>query len=427
MSSFSPIFADLPQAERVTNPSSQWEVPGLLAEEFQTPQAELLVHAAHRVARRSSAGKDIDALVSARNAALQKPRSWHHNPRGDFFEWREEMLSRLTATLVIPDSLGADSAPEVKERIVHEDYIEEHVEITLTPPLRSTAIVTIPKNGRTRHPALVLLHSFGTLNLYGKEKFLHRDGEPAYLTAYRRECYGGRSLLADFARQGYLCLAIDSFGFGERTKLAGDDPAAFRQHRLRLDQAGAEALSMEIFKTEYEQAARALGAVGLTIAALTATDDLRSIDYLAGRPDVDPARIGCAGLSLGAFRVNYLASLDDRVKAAVSVCWLSTLNGVVDYNLPSSLGFFALPGDLYRDYDMVDICLAAAPKPFLAISGWRDILMEPFGMVAAHVSLRQAWETAGHPSNVGSLVFDAPHEFNVSMQERASDFLRLVL
>lgn len=394
---------------------------------FWSDDGELQARLHHRFPRRSSAGRDVDAFVVQHHARQKKPSSWHHHPEQCFLTWKETFLEILRQNLIVPGALGADSNAVLHQTIDHGDFREEHVELTLTPPFRSEAIITIPKNGRKKHPAIVLLHCLGSLTLFGKEKLLFRPGEPSYLTAYRQECYEGRSLLADFAKAGYLCIAIDALGFGKRSKWGAEHRGEFECLRSRLTADEAEDLSLSLVKSELEETARSLGAVGLSIAAITATDDLRTVDYLVSRDDVDVERIGCAGLSFGSFRANYLSALDGRVKATASVCWISTLDGVVGYNLPRSVGFFAIPGQIYKNFDMIDIPIAAAPKAFLAISGWNDVLMEPRGAAAGHLSLRRAWRAAGHPEKLGSLIYKAPHEFNRPMQERALEFFQIHL
>ena len=47
-------------------------------------------------------------------------------------------------------------------------------------------------------------------------------------------------------------------------------------------------------------------------------DSLVAVDILAALPEVDAARIGCVGHSLGAKETLYLAAFDERVKATVS-------------------------------------------------------------------------------------------------------------
>jgi len=432
MSAFPPSPLSNTLADRITeNRVDHLASPSISrlasSQPFWSPEKELLEKCQEKWQRRSSVGVDLDRFISNQHAQRQKTNSWHHDPTLSFQEWRQGFLNRLQDSLIVPGARNSAVDPVLKSRIDRGDFIEEHVEITLTPPFRAKALVTIPKNGASQHPALVLLHSLGSLTLYGKEKLLHRPGEPSYLSEYRRQLYAGRSLLADFARSGYLCIAIDAFGFGERTQWASRNSETFDKERSRLTLDEAEELSFKIIREESERNARALGSVGLSLAALTATDDVRTVDYLNTRADVDSSRIGCTGLSFGSFRANYLAALDDRVHAAASVCWISSLDGIVDYNIPLSLGFFAIPGELYRHFDMIDIPTAAAPKPFLAISGWKDVLMEPRGTAAAHLSLRRAWEAAGHPENLGSLIFDAEHEFNLEMQQTTLDFFKRFL
>jgi len=42
---------------------------------------------------------------------------------------------------------------------------------------------------------------------------------------------------------------------------------------------------------------------------------------------VDARRIGCVGLSIGALRSAHLAALDDRIKPAVVVGWMTGVAG----------------------------------------------------------------------------------------------------
>ncbi|MEO6848314.1 MAG: alpha/beta hydrolase family protein [Chthoniobacterales bacterium] len=390
---------------------------------FQTPVAALHAGLKKRRARRTSLGIEIDELLANHHHSLKKEESRLYNNTPEFWPWKKKVQGLLREQLIVPGALGQPSNPVLKKRIEHADFIEERMEISVTNNLRAGAIVTIPKNGKKKHPAVILLHSLGSNVLYGKQKFLEYPGEPVHLTEYRQACYAGKSLLAEFAKAGFLCISIDALGFGRRTLAASQDFAAFDEARKKADTPASEELSIQIVTDQGDQWSRGFRSVGLSIAAVTATDDMRAVDYLCTRDDVDTERIGCAGLSFGSFRANYLAALDDRVKAAVSACWISTQRGIVDYNIRFSMGHFANPPLFYNRFDMVDIILCAAPKPFLGISGWGDTLMEPCGIAEAHLAMREAWKAAGAESNLGSLVLDAGHEFNIDMQEQAKAFL----
>jgi len=84
------------------------------------------------------------------------------------------------------------------------------------------------------------------------------------------------------AREGYCALAIDQLGFGERL-LSQDE---LRERDVSLQQV---------------------------------TDARRAIDYLCTRAEVDTARIGIVGESMGGTNGCLVAGLENRLKAAVLV------------------------------------------------------------------------------------------------------------
>ena len=49
----------------------------------------------------------------------------------------------------------------------------------------------------------------------------------------------------------------------------------------------------------------------------TVLDNRQVLDYLETRPEVDPNRIGCLGLSLGGIKASLIAAIDDRIRCAV--------------------------------------------------------------------------------------------------------------
>jgi hypothetical protein len=101
------------------------------------------------------------------------------------------------------------------------------------------------------------------------------------------------------------------------------------------------------------------------------TDDLRSVDYLASRPDVDPDRLGCCGLSVGGFRSAHLAGLDLRLKVAVVVGWMCSYPTMLKSHL-TSIGFWAtvpgLQGRVDPDFPPFDMDITDAHRADIFIS-----------------------------------------------------------
>lgn len=92
---------------------------------------------------------------------------------------------------------------------------------------------------------------------------------------------------------------------------------------------------------------------GVTWSGVMFLDDIRTVDYLVTRPEVDPERIGCCGLSVGGFRAAWLAGLDARIKAAVVVGWMSTAGEMLESKL-TSISFWKTVRGLYHYMDLPD-------------------------------------------------------------------------
>ena len=109
---------------------------------------------------------------------------------------------------------------------------------------------------------------------------------------------------------------------------------------------------------------------GMNLTALNTWDDMRGLDYLGSRPEVDADRLGCIGLSLGGTRSMYLSAVDERVKASSVVCYLTTFK---QYALTQGnfCGSQFVPGIL-KYAEVADICGLVAPRPLLIESGIQD-------------------------------------------------------
>ncbi len=313
--------------------------------------------------------------------------------------------------------------PQPLARREHDDYVEEQLLLTTSAPLRVPATVLIPKGVPRPCPGIVALHDMGGFRVFGREKLLAFEGEPEYLTEFREHHYKGVSIMAELVRRGYVVVAIDALCFGRRTVEAAQDPLGFQQRRLEMDAEASQEFTARVSREEEPWLVRHVMTVGRTWPGLVLADDRRTVDYLCTRPDVDPSRIGCIGLSFGAYRTNYLAPMDERIKAAVSVCWTSTMDGLVGYNVGGAMGWFSLIPRLFERMDLPDLQALTAPRAFMAINGWDDHLVQPFGIAKAHLHLRRCFENAGCPEQLGSLIYDCPHEFNREMQKDAFDWL----
>jgi dienelactone hydrolase len=306
------------------------------------------------------------------------------------------------------------------ERVDCGDHIREKLLVQTTPDIQAPAYVLIPKDGKKRHPAVLLLHDHGAFFVWGKEKVIELPGEHPAVTAFKQAYYGGRSVGNEFVKRGYVVMAIDMFYWGERRMKLPGEPAAWadREKMSLEDVAACNRQSSE--KTWL--IGNALFEAGTTWAGVMLVDDLRSVDYLAARADVDPDRIGCCGLSVGGFRSAHLAGLDPRIKAAVVVGWMCSYPMMLKSHL-TSIGFWATMPGLQQHLDLPDVVSMHAPQPLMIIHGTRDGLFPNEGVQAAFDKIERVYQKAGAPGRFRPVTFDGPHQFNAAMQDKAFDWM----
>ena len=144
----------------------------------------------------------------------------------------------------------------------------------------------------------------------------------------------------DYAHQlacrGFVVLAPDLRGFGERTDWNPPDRYECDWNLVSATMAGAAPLTQNLW-------------------------DLRcSLDVLAQHPLVDPQRIGAVGLSYGGTGTLFLAAIDERVKAAVVSGYFSSWAAA--HRVPWNMcGSQVLPGLLGR-LEHVDLGALIAPR-----------------------------------------------------------------
>ena len=162
-----------------------------------------------------------------------------------------------------------------------------------------------------------------------------------------------QKLFSNLARKGYVVLAYDPFGQGERIEYPGTRPG-----ESAIGPGGT---------SEHEYAGRRLILLGANFGLFRAWDGIRGIDYLLTRAEVDQERIGCCGQSGGGTLTQFLAALDNRIKVAV-VSEGNTENlAHANVEPPGSADDAEqnIVPALAQGIDRADLLYAFAPKPLL--------------------------------------------------------------
>lgn len=309
---------------------------------------------------------------------------------------------------------------EVVERVERDTHTRERVVFSTGPHFRVPAYVLVPRNLRGRAPAVVDLHSHGGMFLFGKEKVIDLGPNHPAMVDYQRRNYDGRPTATELVRRGYVVISIDAFMFGER-RLILDEDLRYGWDRSRYSLDDVRHLNQKC-RAKESTLAKSMTWAGLTWPGVVFWDDISTVDYLASRPDVDPARIGCLGISMGGYRACHLAALDERIAAACVTGFMSTLRPMLRAHVDTHSWVHYVPG-LQRYLDLPDVASLHAPKPLLVQQCAQDRLFPPAGMRDAVRKIADAYARAGARDRFVGRFYDAPHQFTRAMQDEAFDWL----
>jgi dienelactone hydrolase len=298
--------------------------------------------------------------------------------------------------------------------------VREKVVFSTGPAFRVPAYVLLPKKLKGTAPAVVDLHSHGGMYLFGKEKVIDLgDNHPA-MTDYQKRNYDGRPTATALVRRGYVVISIDAFAFGER-RLLLDADLKFGWDRAKYGAEEVKHLNQQC-RAKEATLAKGLTLAGLTWPGIVCWDDMRTVDYLVTRPEVDPKRVGCLGISMGGYRSLYLAALDDRIVAACVTGFLSAVRPMIRAHLDTHSWVHFLPG-LHRYLDLPDVAALAGPRALMVQQCARDQLFPLAGMKEGVETIAAAYAKAGAREKFVGRFYDVPHQFSLAMQDDAFAWL----
>lgn len=373
---------------------------------------------ADRAVELKPSAADSGSLFPAIETLANRNR-YSHSFLGDRF--RSVDAYRKEGRAVVFEALGprpdpVDPKPEVIDRRDMGDFVREKILFSTTPWFRVSAYVHIPKNLNGRAPAIVDLHSHGGMFLFGKEKVIDFGRNHPVMTEYHKVNYGGRPTATALARRGYVVITIDAFPFGER-RVMMDTDLALGWERANYSADDVKRLN-DRCRSKESTVVKSLAYAGLTWPGITAWDDIRTVDYLTTRPEVDPARIGCVGVSFGGWRSLFLAGLDDRIAAGCVVGFMSTVKPMIRRHMDTHSFVHFVP-TLHRYLDLPDVVALRAPQPLLVLQCRQDGLFPPSGMEESVARIAAIYKKAGAEDRFSGRFYDVPHRFDVPMQEDA--------
>jgi len=292
---------------------------------------------------------------------------------------REQMLKDLGG---FPDRTPLNA--RVVGVLERPGYRIEKVIFESQPHFYVTANLYLPKTGHPPYPAI--LYPLG-----------HERGGKTNPT--------WQQMLGSLATKGFVALAWDPVGQGERLQIFDED--------LRESKVGNST-------TEHTVVGTQCMLVGDHLARYTIWDGMRALDYLFSRKEVDPARIGLTGNSGGGTHTAYIAALDDRIQVAAPSCYITSWHLMLDTIGPQDAEQ-TFPLWLQEGLDYPDYLYAFAPKPYLLLSAIRDF----FPIAGARETLAEAervYAAIGEREKVGMFEADDGHGYNKSRRLAAYDW-----
>lgn len=309
--------------------------------------------------------------------------------------------------------------------VQREGYQVRRVSFAGSAHYRVPAFLLVPDKPGAKCPAVVALHDHGGWFYHGKEKLVSMENEHVALSEFRERYYGGRTYADELARRGFVVIVPDAFYWGERRLQYQQPPPELVKRLSGLDPQQPEYVqAMNSFLRERNAELNTwLGFSGTSWLGIVNHDDRRSVEVLCSLAEVDPARIGCLGLSGGGYRSTYLAGMEPRIRAAVITGWMASLPTTLDmpYSVHSAL--FDAHG-LHASLDHPDVATLAAPGCALFVQNCaQDRLFTRAGMDSAVEKIRSVYAAVRSPERFQARYYDVPHQFNRQMQQEAFEWL----
>jgi dienelactone hydrolase len=265
----------------------------------------------------------------------------------------------------------------INGRLEREGYVVEKILYESRPGFLVSANLYLPEDFPLPRPAVL-----NVIGHWGGGKFTEH---------VQSRCIGQ-------ARKGFVALAIDCIGQGERRiREYASAPKGVSTHKIIGKQAFIS---------------------GTHLFNFMVWDAIRAIDYLESRPEVDREKICITGASGGGMMSTYILPFEDRISVAIPTCnpntWKPIYYGSIGTD--SEQNFF---GTFRSAIDpRGDPLFAHVPKP-LMINATADDGNPPRGVWELSTWLYKSYAAHGVPEKFTASMVRAGHGYNREQREVA--------
>jgi len=261
-----------------------------------------------------------------------------------------------------------------------ESFVLEKLILDLNGTEPVPAYFLRPKNVTGKLPVVLYNHSHGGRYHMGKDELL--EGAP-YMLPY------GEVL----AKRGIASFCIDAWGFGERSGKT----------------------ETSLFKSMLWK--------GQVMWGMMVYDNLRALDYLHTRSDIDPNRIATLGMSMGSTMAWWTAALDIRIKVTVDICCLTDYQALMEEDGLDGHGIYYYVPDLLNHFTTSEINALISPRAHLGLAGTQDPLTPLSGLHKIDQELKQVYRNMNAEDAWKLLLYDVGHVETEEMRTAVLNFL----
>ncbi|MGQ9661046.1 MAG: prolyl oligopeptidase family serine peptidase [Kiritimatiellia bacterium] len=312
--------------------------------------------------------REVAAQRVARLAAVRT--------RADALRLQDELRQRVRRALG-PFPKESPLRSHTTGRLDSEGYRVEKLLIESRPGFFVSANLYLPEGRGERYPAVL-----GACGHAQEGKAF-----PAY-----------QSFAQGLAKKDFVVLLYDPISQGERVQYP--------------DRIGRCSLGL---CAEHNMLGRQMSLLGDWFGRWRIWDGIRCLDYLLGRPEVDPTRVGMTGNSGGGTLTRWLCAVDERFSMAAPGCFVTTWLSNLENELPADVEQIP-PRALALGLDLSDFFVPFAPRPLLLLTQRADYF-DQRGSEKALLELRKIYRLLGAEKNVCLQVGPGRHGYSIENRE----------
>lgn len=292
----------------------------------------------------------------------------------DAAEWKAQRPDVRKKAIDSLGELPPRPTPLAVRRVAREirnGYTLEKIAIHNGVDGEISALLLIPDKLTKPAPALLWLHS----STPDKTQIIvpHTNG-------------GAEPLGEVLVKAGYVVMSPDAYWHGDREL---DGPAGTAEpYRNQQD---------SLFKLNLW--------LGRTLWGMFVRDDQIALDYLCSRPEVDKARIGATGMSMGSTRSYWLAAVDERIACAVGVACLTRYENLLKHGQLRQHGTYFFTNGMLKHFDCEGVLALIAPRPYLALTGDLDAGSPADGIKIVEEKVAGVYKAAGAAEKFKSILY----------------------